>query len=670
MVTRISESPLSPASGLNPIVQRRLFVLSNHLCPPSEQFPESLSAREVTNLQPQPVFGPIISGVSVTQMGSQMSRIERESRARDEGGRSRGNDRSVRDRTHDHVGRDRGHDSRSQSRPNEGRSRHHSHRHHHQSSRHRQPATSPAARPAAAPPSPPKSAPAPAPAKTAAPSPQPSNLQKVVHAAQTVINPGPTIAQKAAEAARNIAASTAARPAPTSPPKSVPNPAEKTTTPTQPSNLQKAVHVAQHVINPTPILVQKAAEVVRNHSAPTPQPAQVTTAVESQEARIERIQRHIQRINAERAKSQNGEVAKATPPPSQPNTAIQRAIQVGNTLTATPSPLTRAIETGKELFKSSSPSTPPSTTPQAANDKTISPPKPPPSTGNPFVDYHAGLFRGAKRAYQEHKKEFLPNVVGTIDLAIGMYQNPLGHALKTAQATHELVSALKDANASEVIKGLAPELSKLVSDNEKLSDAERGELAGYVAVKYVPYIIPLGAEAKAPQVAQRAAAVTTEVRSALKLAEELENGRKVVQAAKTAEGVAKEAGVAQKVAAAIESSGPSASNLFRVGKDGVWEIQGKSIKKFDVKTVVNESKLQHVFNNEEHQLSQIKLTPQVLVEKVTAEVIKLDQAGVIPANQPFVTRVTIDGHLVEVRGIVDNGELRFGTFFIPKKAKL
>lgn len=103
----------------------------------------------------------------------------------------------------------------------------------------------------------------------------------------------------------------------------------------------------------------------------------------------------------------------------------------------------------------------------------------------------------------------------------------------------------------------------------------------------------------------------------------------------------------------------------RVQPNGIWEIEGKNIKRFDSNIVSDKNKVIHIFNNPEHQVDKFASTPQVAFEKVTTALIKADQEGGIPLNQPFVARVKIDGHLVEVRGIVNEGELKIGTFFVP-----
>ncbi len=55
------------------------------------------------------------------------------------------------------------------------------------------------------------------------------------------------------------------------------------------------------------------------------------------------------------------------------------------------------------------------------------------------------------------------------------------------------------------------------------------------------------------------------------------------------------------------------------------------------------------------------------MDKVVKEVIKADQLGLIPVEKPFVINTFIGGFEFEIRGVVLDNELKFGTFFIPKK---
>ena len=55
------------------------------------------------------------------------------------------------------------------------------------------------------------------------------------------------------------------------------------------------------------------------------------------------------------------------------------------------------------------------------------------------------------------------------------------------------------------------------------------------------------------------------------------------------------------------------------------------------------------------------------MEKITRSVLEADKAGQIPTKGVFNLLVNIDEYVVEVRGTVINEQLRYGTFFIPKK---
>jgi hypothetical protein len=107
-------------------------------------------------------------------------------------------------------------------------------------------------------------------------------------------------------------------------------------------------------------------------------------------------------------------------------------------------------------------------------------------------------------------------------------------------------------------------------------------------------------------------------------------------------------------------------NPIRSKSDGIWEIEGKSIKRFDTNRIgAEDGKLEHLFK-QEHKLNVLGNSNDVILEKITKAVADADIKGLIPLNQHFERRIIVEGHEVEVRGIVLNGELRYGTFFIPK----
>lgn len=123
--------------------------------------------------------------------------------------------------------------------------------------------------------------------------------------------------------------------------------------------------------------------------------------------------------------------------------------------------------------------------------------------------------------------------------------------------------------------------------------------------------------------------------------------------------------IERQISSTVAKATVNESHGIRIRLDGIWEIESQNIKKFDMKTF-NAQKTNHIFNNEEHQLERFRCSKNTLIEQVTRSVIEADMAGKIPLNKDFSVRLVIDGLEVEVRGIVLDGELRYGTFFIPE----
>jgi len=121
----------------------------------------------------------------------------------------------------------------------------------------------------------------------------------------------------------------------------------------------------------------------------------------------------------------------------------------------------------------------------------------------------------------------------------------------------------------------------------------------------------------------------------------------------------------RQVGSSVEKAAVHESAGIRIRMDGVWEIEGKNIKKFDMNTIDN-NKLNHLFGDPDHQLHRFTCSKNVVVDQVTRSIIEADRAGKIPLNKDFSIHLQVDGHVIEVRGIVLDGELRYGTFFIPK----
>lgn len=155
------------------------------------------------------------------------------------------------------------------------------------------------------------------------------------------------------------------------------------------------------------------------------------------------------------------------------------------------------------------------------------------------------------------------------------------------------------------------------------------------------------------------------------IAKEAKEIGKVARVAEEGAALAEELSLASKGAASSESLllEKPAINGVRSLPDEIWKLEGKNIKQLNIKKELNENKLHHVFENNEHQLNKLSINPQIALEKITNAIVEADIAGKIPINQPFRIRINVDGYLIEARGIVIDGELRYGTFFIPKEIK-
>lgn len=121
----------------------------------------------------------------------------------------------------------------------------------------------------------------------------------------------------------------------------------------------------------------------------------------------------------------------------------------------------------------------------------------------------------------------------------------------------------------------------------------------------------------------------------------------------------------EELALTNRQAGAFASSIL-TPSNGILEIEGRNIKRFNNSAIFkDERKLDHLFKDE-HNLHRLNCTKDVALQKITNALVEADKAGKIPLNQRFEIRVMVEGHEVEVRGIVIDGELRYGTFFIPK----
>jgi hypothetical protein len=105
---------------------------------------------------------------------------------------------------------------------------------------------------------------------------------------------------------------------------------------------------------------------------------------------------------------------------------------------------------------------------------------------------------------------------------------------------------------------------------------------------------------------------------------------------------------------------------IHVRPDGIWEIDGKNIKRFNLQGLLeDDNKMKHLFD-QKHNLNIMNSSRKEILNKVSRVLIEADRAGKIPLNQVFELRVSVQGIEVEVRGIIVDGDLRYGTIFIPE----
>jgi len=75
------------------------------------------------------------------------------------------------------------------------------------------------------------------------------------------------------------------------------------------------------------------------------------------------------------------------------------------------------------------------------------------------------------------------------------------------------------------------------------------------------------------------------------------------------------------------------------------------------------NKVRHIFHPK-HNLDKLG-KPNTAIEKITQAVLDKNQTGgTLPESGPFTITRQIDGYVVEIRGAVINGELRYGTLFL------
>jgi hypothetical protein len=81
------------------------------------------------------------------------------------------------------------------------------------------------------------------------------------------------------------------------------------------------------------------------------------------------------------------------------------------------------------------------------------------------------------------------------------------------------------------------------------------------------------------------------------------------------------------------------------------------------KVLNDPNKVRHIFHPK-HNLDKLG-TPQEVLEKVTKAIFDTNQTGgMLPQSGPFKITRQVEGYLVEIRGGVINGKLRYGTLFI------
>ncbi len=199
--------------------------------------------------------------------------------------------------------------------------------------------------------------------------------------------------------------------------------------------------------------------------------------------------------------------------------------------------------------------------------------------------------------------------------------------------SHELSETLSEA--LQHARSAIPEFDSLVTEWDQLDAHMRGERTGYLLGRY-------GCEFL----------VVVEAAQGAKYVRNLHRANAIANIEAYAESTTR----ANSIVAAAAQHTIKAESRF---------AGCKTIRSYNPYTDVLESrgKTQHIFEQAKHKMH--LLGPQEeAVELVTGMVLEADRAGLIVAEKPFEVTGMIKGHNVTARGIVIDGQLRYGTVFL------
>jgi hypothetical protein len=129
---------------------------------------------------------------------------------------------------------------------------------------------------------------------------------------------------------------------------------------------------------------------------------------------------------------------------------------------------------------------------------------------------------------------------------------------------------------------------------------------------------------------------------------------------------ARTAAAIEHAAAAEARAVISAEKALEATPKGIWKLDGNNIKKVNWDELFKREKIEHIFDEPRHQLTKLNLSYKEIYEKLTKKIVEADKLGQIPIDKPFKIRVQVDEYIIEARGKIINGELKYGTFFIPE----
>ena len=244
------------------------------------------------------------------------------------------------------------------------------------------------------------------------------------------------------------------------------------------------------------------------------------------------------------------------------------------------------------------------------------------------IDYAKGLTKGIQKGIQHEFAETLPCWAPVMNLGLWALMNSPTPSAKFVAATLGCVAAVGVAFSADQV---LTELKDLVTNWNKLSQEARGELTGFLIGKYGVDIFAAYGSAKCMDAYESLRKANNILTFELMLAEKPNRGL-----------------VAKKVAEQL-SKRPKGNNIQAFN-------EGRVLK--------DKEKMKHLFADK-HKLDKLG-GPKEALEKITDAVFHADMQGKIPQSGAFEIVVAVDGHPVNVRGAIVNGELRYGTIFISE----